>query len=155
MRRLPPDIVLPQPCCRCTDDSRSWDQIAGKSYCPNCLEDLAVGEADYLIEWPQPILCDACSELDREKRIKTVTFLTWPLQSVCPMEMALCGNHLRDLCGRRLRPFPFESLVGRLAFLELKPADVFLLHAAFYDLNGIALQPAIPIAATKYRGREG
>jgi len=40
---------VPIPCCRCGLDRDRWDRIAGKTYCPNCQEDLAMGEGEPLI----------------------------------------------------------------------------------------------------------
>ena len=51
MRLAPNGSVFPQiPCCRCEDNTRAWDRLAGKTYCPNCMESLAVGEAEPVVE---------------------------------------------------------------------------------------------------------
>ena len=137
MRLAPVDSVFPRlSCCRCADDSRSWDRIAGKTYCPNCLEALAMGESDPISERVDKRRCAVCYHLG------TIRFLTFPLHSRRPVEMDLCAEHLRALVGRRLGPYAFEQLRRQLYVLGLDTNDVFLLHEAFYDENGRALQPA-------------
>jgi hypothetical protein len=125
------------PCCRCGLDRDRWDQIAGKTYCPNCQEDLAMGEGDPLVERTEKKPCIICS------RVGTLRFLTYPLRAKAPVDMDLCAEHLRSLVGRCLRPEAFRRLSRRLAQLHLSSGEIFLLHDAFYDKNGRALQPAI------------
>ena len=53
--------VFPQiPCCRCADNTRAWDRLAGKTYCPNCTEALAMGEAEPIIEKTDKRRCTIC-----------------------------------------------------------------------------------------------
>jgi len=138
IRLASPDSIFPKiPCCRCGDESRFWDRIAGKTYCPNCTEELALGEADPIIERTDKRRCTVCHHLG------TVRFLTFPLNSRRPVEMDLCSEHLRALVGRRLGPHAFEQLRRQLVSLDLEVADIFLLHEAFYDPQGRAIQPAI------------
>jgi hypothetical protein len=127
----------PVPCCRCGLDRDHWDRIAGKTYCPNCQEDLAMGEGEPLIERTEKNPCIICS------RLGTLRFLTYPLRAKVPVEMDLCPEHLRALAGRCLRPEAFRRLSRRLAQLRLSSAEIFLLHDAFYYKNGRALQPAV------------
>jgi hypothetical protein len=130
--------VFPQiPCCRCSDSTRPWDRIAGKTYCPNCLECLAVGEGDPLVERTDKRRCAVCHHQG------TIRYLTFPLHSHRPVEMDLCAEHLRAMVGRRLGPHAFEQLRRQLYALGLEVADVFLLHEAFYDEQGRAIQPAV------------
>jgi hypothetical protein len=80
--------------------------------------------------------CAACG------KIGTVCYLTYPLQTSTPVEMDLCPEHLRALLGRRLGPYAFHQLRRRLHLLGLGVELIFLLHDAFYDEQGRALQPA-------------
>ena len=132
----PRNSVAPAPCSRCGLDQDRWDRIAGKSYCPNCQEDLALGEARPIIERAEKNRCVICSKLG------TIRFLTYPLRASSPVEMDLCAEHLRNLVGRFLRPWAFRQLSRQLDRLGLASGEVFLLHDAFYDRNGKALQPA-------------
>jgi hypothetical protein len=132
------DSIFPKiPCCRCGDQSRWWDRIAGKTYCPNCLEGLAMGEGDPLVLRTDRRRCAVCHHLG------SVRYVTFPLHSRRPVEMELCAEHVRALVGRRLGPHAFEQLRRQLQALELDVAEVFLLHEAFYDQYGRALQPAV------------
>jgi hypothetical protein len=57
--------------------------------------------------------------------------------------MDLCPEHVRALLGRRLSTSAFEQLRRRLRTLDLGVEQIFLLHDAFYDERGRALQPAL------------
>ncbi len=127
---------VPTACCRCGLDQDRWDRIAGKSYCPNCQEDLGMGEGQPIIERAERNRCVICSH------IGTIRFLTHPLRASAPVEMDLCAEHLRTLVGRCLRPWAFRQLTRQLDRLGLSSGEIFLLHDAFYDRNGKALQPA-------------
>ena len=72
-------------------------------------------------------------------------FLTFPLGSGKPIEIDLCAVHFRALLGRRLAPGAFARLRRILATLDLVPRSIFLLHEAFYDEDGQALQPAVEV----------
>lgn len=136
LRLAPADSIFPKiPCCRCADTTRPWDRIAGKTYCPNCLETLALGEADPIIERVDRRRCAVC------RHQGTVRFLTFPLHSRRPVEIDLCAEHLRALVGRRLGPHAFEQLRHQLISLGLERGVIFLLHEAFYDEAGRAIQP--------------
>ncbi len=124
------------PCCRCSSTERNWDRIAGKAYCPECQEALVLGLSAPLAERTQKNPCAACS------RLGTVPYLTFPLQASTPVEIDLCPEHLRALLGRRLGPYAFHQLRRRLHVLGLGVELIFLLHDAFYDEHGRALQPA-------------
>jgi hypothetical protein len=140
VRLSPADSVFPQiPCCRCADGHRWWDRICGKTYCPNCLEALAVGEADPLVERTDRRRCAVCHHQG------TVRYLTFPLNCRRPVELDLCAEHLRALVGRRLGPHAFDQLRQQLVALGLDVALIFLLHEAFYDCHGRALQPAVEL----------
>lgn len=125
------------PCCRCAKGDRPWDRIADKAYCPNCQEALVMGEAPPLIERTQPSRCAVCAQAG------TVAFQTLPLHGSDPIDMDLCPAHLRALLGRMLEPQAYHHLCRRLTTLQLGPEDIFLLHGAFYDAQGRALQPAV------------
>lgn len=138
IRLAPPDSVFPRiACCRCADDSRPWDRIAGKTYCPSCQESLALGEADPVCERVDRRRCAICHHQG------TIRYLTFPLHSRRPVEVDLCAEHVRALIARRLGPHSFEQLRRQLCALGLEVADIFLLHDAFYDEHGRALQPAV------------
>jgi hypothetical protein len=138
LRFAPADTALPlEPCCRCGAGHRPWDHIAGYSYCPHCLEALAMGEGEPLVARTKSQRCAVCHQLG------TVPYLTYPLHSSRPVEIDLCGEHLRALIGRRLGPHAFAQLRRQLYALGLEVARVFLLHEAFYDQHGRALQPAL------------
>jgi hypothetical protein len=138
LRLTPADSVFPKiPCCRCGDASRYWDRVAGKTYCPNCLEALALGQAPPLVERTERRRCAVCHYQG------TVRYLTFPLHSRRPVEIELCGEHLRAMVGRRLGPHAFEQLRRQLTALGLEASALFLLHEAFYDQQGRALQPAV------------
>lgn len=122
-------------CSRCGDDSRNWDCLAGKSYCPQCLELLAAGETEPIVERTASCRCAVCYHLG------SIRFLTYPLRASRPIEIDLCGEHLRSIIARRLGPHAFEQLRRQLDMVDLRPNDVFLLHDAFYDKFGRALQP--------------
>ena len=139
MRRLPAASVPVFPCCHCGDGNRRFDLIAGKIYCPECLELLALGEAGPLIEQVERRTCAAC------RHVGTVRFVTFPLNQARPLEIDLCAEHLRALAGRRLRPYAFELLGKRLGRLGLDVGQIFMLHGAFYDPHGRALQPVLPV----------
>lgn len=122
-------------CCRCRQEGDRWDRIAGKAYCPQCEEMLAAGESDPLVEPTQPHKCVICGHRG------TVAVQTYPLEAAAPVEMNLCPEHVRALLSRCLGPLGFHELQRQLQPLGLQPADVFLLHEAFYDGQGKALKP--------------
>jgi hypothetical protein len=127
------------PCCRCGRDERAWDRIVGKAYCPNCQEMLAIGEGEPLIEKTHDNRCAICA------RLGTVCFHSFPLQKTVPIAIELCPEHLRALLGRRLGPYGYHQLRRLLEGQGIDAHQVFLLHGAFYDVRGRALQPAIPL----------
>lgn len=136
LRLAPAGSVFPKiPCCRCADNVRSWDRVAGKTYCPHCLEELALGESPPIVERTEKRRCAIC------RRIGTVRYLTFPLRSRRPLEVDLCGEHLRDLIGRRLGRHAFDHLRRQLTGVRIETNEIFLLHEAFYDQDGQALQP--------------
>ena len=138
LRLAPAEVIQATlPCSRCGDGSRAWDRVAGKSYCPNCLELLAGGEADPIVERVEPNRCAVCHHRG------TVGYLTFPLHSRRPIETDLCAEHLRALVARRLGPHAFEQLRRQLTNLGINTHEVFLLHDAFYDLQGHAIQPVL------------
>jgi len=101
------------------------------------MEALAVGEADPIAEKTDKRRCTVCNHLG------TVRFMTFPLSSHRPVEMDLCSEHVLAFVGRRLGPHAFEQLRRQLEAFELKVSDIFLLHEAFYDELGRAIQPAV------------
>lgn len=140
LRLAPPhSIPLFLPCCRCGQTEGCWDRIAGKAYCPDCQEMLAIGEGDPLVEPTEKRRCAVCN------RVGTVCFHTFPLQVLTPVLIDLCSEHLRGLLGRRLSPFAFLQLQRQLQKFGVKAQNLFLLHDAFYNHQGQALQPAIEL----------
>ncbi len=128
--------VLPvEPCVRCHSTGCPWDRIAGKPICPDCQEALALGEAPALIERAEPIRCAVCNHLG------TIRYLTHPLQSNEAIEFDLCPRHFGALLSRRLERHALLQLSRQLQALGLSATQVFLLHEAFYDESGRALQP--------------
>ena len=125
------------PCCRCGSAERSWDRVAAKAYCPECQESLVLGQAPPLIEKTEKNRCAGCG------KVGTVRYLTFPLQAATPIEIDLCPEHLRAFLGRRLGPYAFHQIRRRLHILGLGVELIFLMHDAFYDENGRALQPAV------------
>ena len=136
--RITPADSVPScvACCRCALNERRWDRIAGKAYCPNCQELLAQGQIDALVEPIERNRCAVC------QKVGTVCFHTFPLQSSTAVAIDLCPGHLRDLLGRCLDARAFNQLQRQLDSVGLAVGDLFLLHGAFYDPHGRALQPA-------------
>ena len=126
----------PLPCSRCGDASRDWDRLGGRALCTQCQEALVLGLAAPLRLQARPGPCAACSSPG------TAEFLTFPLRSRTPVELPLCAAHLRALLGRDLSVPAFERLRQRLHALDIGVDRIFLLHQAFYDRAGRALQPA-------------
>jgi hypothetical protein len=140
VRLAPPgSVVVSIPCSRCDARQRPWDRIAGKAYCPSCQEGLALGEGEPLIARADKRLCAACSYQG------TVCLVTMPLNSRRPVELDVCGHHLRELLGRRLGPHAFHQLRRQLAMLGVDASEIFLLHDGFYDEQGRALQPTTDV----------
>ena len=81
----------------------------------------------------------ACSVCERAG---TIRFHTFPLERAAAISIDLCGEHLRGLLGRSLGPFAFHQLCRKLRAAGVSRDEVFLLHDAFYDSDGRALQPA-------------
>jgi hypothetical protein len=132
-------VFPPRPCCHCQAEGCEWDRVNGLPCCPDCQEALAQGYADPLILRTERRPCSLCSHLG------SVRFLTFPLGLREPVEMDLCAAHFRALLGRRLAPAAFAQLRRQLAVLGLSPHGIFLLHEAFYDDDGRALQPAVEV----------
>jgi hypothetical protein len=127
-----------EPCCRCGAAGCAWDRVAGQPLCPDCQESLALCKGEALVVRAENQPCAVCS------RRGTVRFLTFPLQGKWPVEIDLCGEHLRALLARRLGPAAYWELCRKLAELRVRREQVFLLHEAFYDGKGQPLQPIPP-----------
>jgi hypothetical protein len=136
VRLAPAESVFPKlPCCRCADPARFWDRIGGKTYCPGCVESVVTGQGQPIAERADHRRCAICHHA------VTLRYLTFPLQSRRPVELDLCGEHLRALAARRLGPHAFGQLRRQVQRLGLDVSVIFLLHDAFYDEQGRALQP--------------
>jgi hypothetical protein len=96
---------------------------------------LALGEAPPLMEQAEMKRCLVCQHLG------TVRYLTYPLQANEAIEFDLCPRHFEALLSRRLERYALLQLSRQLQLLGLSAKQVFLLHEAFYDENGRALQP--------------
>ena len=138
LRYVPVNAVPPLvSCCRCGNRERSWDRIAGRAYCPNCQEMLALGEGQPLVERTENNRCAICHKQG------TICFHSFPLRGAQAVAIDLCSEHVRGLIGRRLGPYAFNQLRRQLSQLGVDVDEMFLLHSAFYDGNGRALQPAL------------
>jgi hypothetical protein len=113
-----------------------WDRIGGKALCPGCQESIVQGDGEPFVSPTFRRPCSAC------RTIGSVTVQTFPHEATSPLEMDLCPVHLRGLLSRKLSPSAFVQLRQHLSHLGFKIQDVFLLHDAFYDVNGRALKPA-------------
>ena len=123
------------PCARCQAAGCPWDRIAGQSICPDCQELLVLGEGAPLIARMEPRCCAVCGHRG------TVRYLTHPLHTRAPVEIDLCSVHFRTLLARRLDRTSLDHLGRQLQTVGLSSRQVFLLHEAFYDDDGKALQP--------------
>ena len=140
VRLLPADRVPSLlACTRCGRAERPWDQIAGKAYCPDCQEALIIGEAPPLKEPTEPRHCAVCDHTG------TVCYVTFPLALASAVAVDLCPEHLRGLLGRRLGPNAFHQLRRQFQSVGVAVDNVFLMHEAFYDAYGRALQPAVEV----------
>jgi hypothetical protein len=140
LRVVARECVSPDdPCCRCRAEGCQWDRVNNQPYCPDCQEALAQGQAEPLTLRTDRRPCVLCSH------IGSVRFLTFPLGAGQPIELDLCAVHFRALLGRSLAPGAFARLRRLLNTLNLVPRSIFLLHEAFYDEYGQALQPAVEV----------
>ena len=124
-----------EPCGRCLAGGCPWDRVAGQPMCPDCQEALALGEGPPLRQRVEPKACAICG------RAGTLPYVTYPLHAAVPVEIDLCGGHFAALLGRRLERNSFRVLERQLQLLGVAAKQVFLLHEAFYDRHGRALQP--------------
>ncbi len=126
---------LQSHCWRCHAIGCPWDRVADKPMCPDCQEQLALGEGPPLIERVEKRPCAVCEQMG------TLRFLTFPLHGTQALEIDLCGPHIQALLRRRLDRYSYRQLSRRLSKISLTPREVFLLHEAFYDDLGHPLQP--------------
>jgi len=125
------------PCRLCGHAHERWDRIVDQPYCPSCQELLVLGEAEPFVARTERSACAVCGNAG------SLRFLTFPLHSETAVEIDLCGEHLRAMLGRHLGPGAYHELRRQLRAVGLEACDVFLLHEAFYDAQGQALQPAV------------
>ncbi len=123
------------PCHRCQASGCPWDRISGKPICPDCQERLILGEGPPLVERVEKHPCCICNHPG------TLRYLTFPLRGSQAVELDLCGTHFQALLGRRLDKYAVKQLGRQLQAIGLKVQQLFLLHEAFYDDKGRALQP--------------
>lgn len=129
------DTPAAAACARCRATGCPWDCVGGCTICPDCLEELARGEGEPLRLPREARPCLVCN-VDG-----TVPFVTVPLRAAAPIALDLCPAHLRALLRRGLERSAFHELAGQLRAAGFEPGHVFLLHEAFYDGQGLALQP--------------
>ncbi|MFO0877205.1 MAG: hypothetical protein U0840_07500 [Gemmataceae bacterium] len=123
------------PCCRCDATGCPWDRIGSCPICPDCQENLALGEAEPLIQRLTQNQCLVCNKRG------TVPYMTWPLHGRDPLAIDLCPAHFHDFLGRRLDRFSYRTLNRALQGFGMNVKQIFLLHEAFYDERGHPLQP--------------
>jgi hypothetical protein len=123
------------PCSRCHATGCPWDRIGENAVCPDCEEQLALGEGEPLVERLVKRSCAVCGSSG------TVRYLTFALHARDPLEIDLCPQHFHALLGRRLDRHAYRQLSRQLKGLGLTVRQVFLLHEAFYDERGHPLQP--------------
>jgi hypothetical protein len=135
VRSLPPEeAATPSHCSRCGATGCVWDQIGGVAICPDCQETLICGEGEPIQFRLDRRACAACESSG------TVAFVTVPLRAGA-LRIDLCPAHLRALLGRGLHRRDFLEICRQLQSAGLTPGQIFLLHEAFYDPHGKALQP--------------
>ena len=126
------------PCHFCRNLGR-WDSIGSTLACPDCLETLAASDEDgvCVVEAASHRPCVLCGNR------RTVRWQTYPRSEAWDVVLAvdLCGRHVRALAARSLCRHAFLALRQWLGKHGLGSNDVFLLHDAFYDSKGTALQP--------------
>lgn len=122
-------------CSRCQATGCPWDRIGDQAICPDCEEQLALGEGQPLVERLVPNTCIVC------RRGGTVRYLTFPLHGRDPLSIDLCPGHFHDYLGRRLDRYAYRIIGRALQSLGLSTKQIFLLHEAFYDERGHPLQP--------------
>src|SRR6516165_3378273 len=104
--------ALPQePCSRCQAAGCPWDRIAGKPICPDCQEQLALGEGEPLVEKAERRACAVCQQTG------TIRYLTYPLHASEPVELDLCPQHFHALLRRRLDRYAYMQLARQLQAL--------------------------------------
>ena len=130
-----PASLLQLPCQRCGAEGCAWDRLAGMPLCFECQEELIVGASTPLKVKADHNLCTLC----RHRNV--IAYLTLPLYEPECLEMDLCVRHLTALLGRRLTGRAYRKLRARLNRLGYAVEQFFLLHEAFYDEEGLALQP--------------
>jgi len=122
-------------CSRCQATGCPWDRIAGRPLCPDCQEQLILGEGPPLLERVEKHNCAVCQHTG------TLRYLTYPLRGTRPIEVDLCANHFQALLGRRLDRYALKQLARQLEMHAIQAPQLFLLHEAFYDEKGRPLQP--------------
>ncbi|HKB36716.1 MAG TPA: hypothetical protein VKD72_09695 [Gemmataceae bacterium] len=134
IRLIADDANAEAPCCQCGAVGQFWDRLAERPYCPDCEEALARGEGEPLVARVESRRCCVCDQPG------TVSYRTLPLRSGL-LVLDLCRDHFRDLLARKLDPIAFAQLRRRLTKVGVNVEQIFLLHDAFYDKEGQALQP--------------
>lgn len=123
-------------CSRCQAVGCPWDRIGSQVVCPDCQEQLALGEGEPLVE--KIVHSRSCAVCNTQG---TVRYLTFPLHGRDPLELDLCPKHFHALVGRRLDRYAYRTISRLLSRVGLNAKQVFLLHEAFYDERGRPLQP--------------
>jgi hypothetical protein len=122
-------------CSRCQATGCPWDRIAGKPICPDCQEQMILGETPPLLERVEKHACAVCQHTG------TLRYLTFPLRGTRAVEIDLCSNHFQALLARRLDRYALKQFGKQLQGHGIQTQQLFLLHEAFYDDKGQPLQP--------------
>lgn len=124
-----------KPCCRCGANNNVWDKVGPHPICYECQEKLAANACEVWRFATRHGRCAVCDEA------QVVPFASLPVHAGKALEIELCGQHLRDVLGRRLSKRAFRVLRAVLEDAGISTGEIFLLHGAFYNERGNALQP--------------
>lgn len=122
-------------CIRCQATGCPWDLIGGKPMCPDCQEQMILGTTAPVVERVDRRPCVICNHQG------TLRYVTHPLHDSRAVELDLCSLHYQAMLGRRLDHYAIKQMGRLLQPHGLKVQQLFLLHEAFYDDKGRALQP--------------
>ncbi len=140
-----------KPCDVCKSTGCPWDRLGydprtgdWKTICPDCQQEAVVSgtHARFHLVWGHCVCCDDPFTGCRGGFPRKVTpVLTFPLHTKRVLRLEFCAAHFHEFVGRRLGSWRLIILHRRLHWLGVCPRRVFLLHEAFYDHAGKALQP--------------
>jgi hypothetical protein len=119
-----------EPCCRCQATGCPWDRIGDKVLCPDCQQQLVMGEGETLVEALLNRQCVVCGTLG------TVPYSTVPRDDDEPVDIDLCPRHFYDFMAWCLDQDAYQAIRRVLHERRLPAQAIFLLHATFYDKQG-------------------